>query len=83
MIERLRATLPPMRRTQTAVLFIAQLLFSELLFAQTGAGLPLGLDYSMTKAQVTKHLVAMESHRIQTGKPNTVAYVVVAPDSRT
>lgn len=68
------------------MLIIAVSLVSFFLATHVGAqesGLPLGLDYSMSRAQVLAHTKLMASYRVKDTKPNTIAFVVAAPDTNT
>jgi hypothetical protein len=62
---------------------ITCLAFCSNVWAQTLTGLPLGLDYSMTKPQVLEQLKAFTSYRVTDVDANTIAFVVPAPDTNT
>lgn len=50
---------------------------------QSSTGLPLGLEYSMSKAEVLAHTKVMASYRIQDTDPAAISYVIPAPDTNT
>jgi hypothetical protein len=62
---------------------VIQFVLSATASAQADTGLPYGLDYLMSKAQVATQLSAMAAYRVESGDPNTVAYVIPAPDTNT
>jgi hypothetical protein len=70
-------------KTSLAVLAVVLCLLSIGLHAQEKAGLPFGLRYGTTRSQATTQLAALADHRVDSGDPNTIAYVVPAPDSDT
>ncbi len=50
---------------------------------QTRTGLPFDLDYFMSKQQVVSYLKAFDMYRIESGKEDTIAYAIDAPDTNT
>jgi hypothetical protein len=60
------------------ILTTIAILFSGLILchAQTRTGLPLDLDYAMSKQQVVNHLKAMDVYRTQSSEPDTIDYVI-------
>ena len=64
------------------------IIFSPLLAAtksmgQPRTGLPLDLDYFMSRAEVVSHLKAFDAYRVESGREDTTAYVTPAPDTDT
>ena len=50
---------------------------------QTRTGLPLDLDYSMSRQQVLSHLKLLDMYRVEGGKEDTITYITPAPDTDT
>jgi hypothetical protein len=52
-------------------------------WGQSRTGMPLDLDYFMSREQVLTHLKLLDTYRVESGKTNSLAYVVPSPDTNT
>jgi hypothetical protein len=62
--------------------FVA-LLVSTTAMGQSRTGLPLDLDYFMSRQQVLSHLKLLDMYRVEKANGNTITYVIPAPDTDT
>ena len=63
------------------IAIIGARLLVGLAYGQQATGLPMGLEYMMTRSQVLSQLKALEAHRVDSKAADTFAYVVPAPDT--
>ena len=72
-----------MVKARIVLVFIACSLLASFALGQGRTGLPLDLDYGMSRDQALNHLKALDMYRIGSSDNDTIAYVVPAPDSNT